>query len=114
MEKHLRLTIVIGVLLGVFITLNFLLAFGKIPGSGVGLITGTAGSVPAACQEIIGGVKCEDAFYPLKTEESCADGTVQTCTNACQIEGILQQDDRVCPVYCSDFCLLPELADKLK
>lgn len=114
MEKHVRLTIIIGVLLVVFISLNVLFAFGKIPGSGVGLITGTAGSVPATCQEVIGGVKCGDAFYPLKTEESCADGTVQTCTDACQIEKALQQDDRVCPTYCDDFCLPPELADKLK
>lgn len=66
MEKHVRLTIIIGVLLVVFISLNVLFAFGKIPGSGVGLITGTAGSVPATCQEVIGGVKCGDAFYPLK------------------------------------------------
>ncbi len=79
----------------------------------VGAVTGLATSTN--CYNVYGGVKCLGVTYSLKPlREDCPASTVQTCTNFCELDKAMAGDDRVCPTYCNDYCLSPDVAALLE
>lgn len=110
-----KIAIAAGILIVVFVGLNIVLAFGEMYGlnvRGPGLITGTAGT---ECRDTVGGVMCDGQLYELKQQTAnCPAGTIQTCTNSCQLSAALSEDTRICPTYCSNYCLSPDIANLLR
>ncbi|MBI4095566.1 MAG: hypothetical protein HY438_01760 [DPANN group archaeon] len=62
------------------------------------------------CQNVVGGVECLGVRYDLEiVHGACPSGTKRVCTNYCEIEKAMIRDNRVCPTYCNDYCLTPDL-----
>lgn len=94
----------IGFTIVIVVALNIALVFGGMfkLGGGLQMISGFA---VAECKNTVGGVECGDNLFAVKTEGSCASDLVSVCTNACELERAQVKDDRICPTYCTDFCL---------
>ena len=102
--------VLIGFAIVVVVALNFAMVFGNMfsLGSGLPMISGFA---VAECKNTVGGVACGDMTYEVKQEQGCADDLVSVCTNACELERAEVKDDRICPTYCTDFCLPVKTAE---
>ena len=78
---------------------------------GTDAITGFATS---SCKNVIGGIDCGGELYPFKGDAPCPQDTVVVCTNLCEIDRLMNHDDRICPTYCIEYCMPPAIANKLK
>jgi len=105
--------ILIGFAIVVVVGLNVAMVFGDMfsLGGGLQMISGFA---VAECKNTMGGVACGDVTYEVKSQEAgCPDDLVPICTNACELEKAQVKDDRICPAYCTDFCLPIDVAENV-
>ena len=109
-----KLSLAIGVLIVVFIGLNLALIFTNNFGRNDADVLTGATPLNNACFDTVGGIQCNDELFEVKQEEHlCAEGTEVVCTNSCQINQVLANDDRACPSYCKDYCIAADIVAKL-
>ena len=98
-----KMLMLIGFTIVVVVALNVALVFSDMftLGGGLQMISGFA---VAECKNTVGGVECGGNVFEVK-QETCASDLVSVCTNACELERAQIKDDRICPSYCTDFCL---------
>lgn len=99
-----------GILIVAFAVIVLLMLFTLDIGEGTSPITGF---IVYGCSYDVGGVVCDDAFIPLNLDKDCPENTVSICTNICEIDRTIQEDARICPAYCREYCVSPKLAQKL-
>ncbi len=105
----------VSVLIVAFVGINIIVMFGSLYGFNVKDLAGFTGASTTMCQNDVGGIVCKGVFYPMRPfKELCTEGTTKTCTNPCEIERAMAIDDRVCPTYCTDYCLSTDVANLLK
>jgi len=105
--------ILIGFAIVLVVALNIVLVFGDMFKLGGGL-TMISGFAVADCQNTMGGISCDGTTYAIKPEyEACPNDQVPICTNACEISRANAKDDRVCPTYCTEFCLPISIAEQV-
>ncbi|MFH0868708.1 MAG: hypothetical protein V1839_00615, partial [archaeon] len=108
-----RMLILLGFAIIIVVALNLALVFGDMfkLGGGVGMISGFAS---AECKNTVGGVDCGGVTYAVKPEsEGCADDLIPICTNACELARAKANDGRICPTYCTEFCLPQDVAESV-
>lgn len=105
--------ILIGFAIVLVVALNVVMVFGDMfkLGGGLQMISGFAVS---ECKNTVGGVACDGITYASKVQsEACPEDNVPICTNACELERARMGDDRICPTYCTDFCLPIKVAEQV-
>ena len=108
-----RMLVIIGFAIVLVVALNILIVFGDMfkLGGGLQMISGFA---TAECKNAVGGISCDGTLYPVKPQsEGCTGDNIPICTNACELERAQNSDDRVCPSYCTEFCLPINLAAQI-
>ena len=101
----------IGFLLVLAVGINIVLFFGDNLNVGNAPLTGFAAT---NCANTFEGVKCGSILFPLREQAgSCGGSETAICTNSCQIEKALSNDNRECPSECSLVCVPDALATKL-
>ena len=116
-----RFNIWTNILLVIFVSLIIIIAFRAISlNGGFKEVTGTLGGPSVitglstfSCHETIDGIACNGNFYPFY-RENCSPGTVPVCTNVCELDRLMNNDGRVCPKYCKEYCVPLEIAEKIK
>ena len=105
-----KMLMLIGFTIVIVVALNVALVFSDMftLGGGLQMISGFA---VAECQNTVGGIECGDNTFAVKSETGCASDLVSVCTNACELERAQIKDDRICPSYCTDFCLPQTVAE---
>lgn len=103
--------VLVGFAIVIVVGLNLAMVFGDMfkLGGGLQMISGFA---VAECQNTVGGVACSNGvMYEVKPQsQGCSDNQVPVCTNACELERANVGDDRICPSYCTEFCLPADIA----
>jgi len=110
-EDHML--ILIGFAIVLVVGMNLALVFGDMfkLGGGMGMISGFA---VAECKNTVGGVDCGGTTYEVKPQsESCSGDLIPICTNACELARAEANDERVCPTYCTEFCLPQDIAESV-
>jgi hypothetical protein len=112
MEEDHKMSAIIGMIIILVVGINLVLIFTDVfhIGQGVDFITGYT---TLECINSAEGLKCGSMVYPYAELGGCKEGTTSVCTTACEISGLMAKDDRVCPTYCTDFCLPNDMVDLL-
>jgi len=106
-----KLLVLIGFGIVLVVALNLVMVFSDMFKLGSAPLSGFA---VAECKNTVGGVSCGGTTYEIKPQsEACPEGDVPVCTNACELERARVGDDRVCPTYCTEFCLPIKVAEQV-
>ncbi len=110
MDEEHRWPAIVGIIIVVIVGLNIIFVFSDMLniGRGSGLITSFS---ILECRNSAEGIICGEDVYPNADWTGCPSGSTIVCTNSCEITRIKMNDDRVCPSYCTDFCVSPDLAE---